>query len=127
MFSLLHVNFFFSEKSKSPWYQQGENGELEFLGRHKKFILEIQKVSYGAWLNSGRFKDFESERDAYLFLSRYSKQLKISIKCNRCNDDISKEHVKCLECKDVELCGECHGSYQEPDGHVVTHTMVKLR
>lgn len=72
-------------------------------------------------------KDFESQRDAYLCLSRCSKQLKISIKCNSCNNDIFKEHVKCLECKDVDLCGECHGSYQEPGRHVVTHTMVKLR
>ena len=51
----------FSGKSKSPWYQQGGNGELEFLRRHKKFTLEIQKVSFNAWLNSVEFKDFESQ------------------------------------------------------------------
>ena len=97
------------------------------MRRQKEIILEMQKVSFDAWLNSVELKDFESQRDAYLCLSRYSKQLKIRIKCNSCNDYIFEEQVKCLECKDIDLCGECHGSYQEPGGHVVNHTMVKLR
>ena len=110
-----------------PGYLLDDNAELEFLRRQKSSIPEIEKVSFNKWLSNTAVKDFETERDALLCLSRYSKQLNLQNRCASCNNDIFEEHIRGLECRDLDMCGECHDNNKEPNGHAVFHVMVNLR
>ena len=121
----VYVCFADSGYSITPWYLQDEIAELNFLRRHKSFILEIESSSAEKWIQSGTFKGFESERDAYLCLSRCSSNFVSSRKCNGCDQNSSK--YRCLQCRDMELCSKCYDEEEESSGHLTSHRMVRLR
>ena len=118
----LFIGFF-----EIPWYLRNEKAEVEFLRRHKTFTVELGNVSPNAWLTGGAFKDSESQKDARLFLSRYSKQLRLRRKCDSCKKSISRKHMRCLECSDLILCCKCYKKGKKPAGHEVFHLMTNLR
>ena len=122
-------SFLIAGHSINPWYMQDEMAELKLLRRHKDFLSEIESSSADTWIRNGTFKDFESERDAYLCLSRCSPKLGLSRRCTGCNKFLHAQIPKyrCLECKDMEICGDCYHKGEEPSGHSTNHRMVNLR
>ena len=123
------ILFLIAGPSVNPWYMQDEIAELKLLRRHKSFMSEIESCSVDTWIQNGTFKDFESERDAYLCLSRCSPKLGLSRNCSGCSKILNAyiPKYRCLECKDVEICGDCYSRGEEPSGHSTNHKMVSLR
>lgn len=80
-----------------------------------------------AWLKKRPLKDFESQRDAYLCLSRHPKDFHVRRKCSGCENSISGKHMRCLECRDVGLCRKCYEQGDEPNDHAACHIMANLR
>lgn len=115
--------------SINPWYVRDEVAELELLRRHKSFISEIERSSADTWIRSGIFRDFESERDAYLCLSRCSSRPGFEMKCNSCSKKVNSKtkRYRCLDCKDMNLCGDCYMKGEEPNDHTNSHRIVRLR
>ena len=97
---------------------QDEIAELDLLRRHKSFASEIERSSADTWMQSNISKDFESERDAYLFG-----------KCNGCkvNLDYISNSCRCLQCKDMELCFDCYIKEEDINGHATSHRMIDTR
>ena len=126
---LLHSFHIYSitGNSRNPWYIRDKNAELEFLRRHKKFTSEIKTFSVLTWLQNGAFRDFESERDAQLCLSRNSHQLGFLSKCDGCLKDILGIKYRCLECRDMDLCLNCNQRLAIPVGHEHFHKMAEMR
>ena len=117
-----------TEDSVDSWYWGDEFAELEFLRRHKNFISEIERSSAEKWKQGKTFRDFVSEQDGYLCLTRGSDRLGLTRICQACNI-INEEYegIRCLDCKDMELCSKCYEKEEKPDGHKKSHRMVKLR
>ena len=101
--------------------------ELEFIWRHKRFLSEIKSASVSKWVRSGAFKNLESERDANLFLSRYSIQLGLNSLCRGCSANIKGRKYRCLDCRDMELCEDCYEERATPNDHAVSHVTAELR
>ena len=119
-----------AEYSVNSWYWGDEAAELEFLKRHKNFILEIEKSSADTWIQSKTFKDFDSEQDGLLCLTRGSDRLGLTRICHACNCITQFQKVpavRCLNCKVTELCLKCYQDEKEPNGHKRSHRMVRLR
>ena len=112
-----------------PWYLRDENAEIEMLKRHKSFLSEFKTYSGSIlpWLRNIEFEDLESERDAWLCVSRNPRQLGTCGRCDGCNRKIKGIEYLCLECKDLALCGKCHQQRTEPLGHASFHKMAELR
>lgn len=108
---------------------QDEIAELNILRRHKSFASEIERSSVDTWMQSNISKDFESERDAYLFLSKCFRRFGLFGKCNGCkvNLDYKSHRYRCLQCRDMELCSKCYDEEEESSGHLTSHRMVRLR
>ena len=97
------------------------------MRRHKKFLSEIKYYSASKWPRRSASEDFESEKDAKLCLSRNSKQLGFFSKCDGCQRNIIGIKYRCLECKDMDLCKNCHERKTVPSGHARFHKMAELR
>ena len=96
----------------------------------QKFILEIEKSSADTWIQSKTFKDFDSEQDGSLCLTRGSDRLGLTRICHACNCITQFQKVpavRCLNCKVTELCLKCYQDEKEPKGHKRSHRMVRLR
>ena len=121
------LTFLITGTSARPWYVRDENAEVTFLRRHKNLLSEIKFYSASKWPRRGAFADFESEKDAELCLSRNSKQLGFFSKCDGCQRRITGIKYRCLECRDMDLCANCHQQRKVPLGHINSHQMAKLR
>ena len=108
---------------------QDETAELDLLRRHKIFALEIERSSVDTWIQNSISKDFESERDAHLFLSRCSRRFHLLRKCNGCKVNLhwASPAYRCLDCRDMEFCLFCYIKEEEPDGHATSHRMIYNR
>ena len=108
---------------------QDETAELDLLRRHKIFALEIERSSVDTWIQNSISEDFESERDAHLFLSRCSSRFPLVRKCNGCRVNLHQRSTayRCLECRDMEFCFSCYINEEEPDGHATSHRMIDMR
>ena len=127
--TLQHSFFLIAAHSINPWYMQDENAELKFLRRHKDFIAEIKRSSTDTWIQNVTFKDFESECDAYLCLSRCPRKLGLVKECHSCDTILAIYRLtyRCLECKDVDICSDCYFRGEKLSGHSTNHRMVCLR
>lgn len=110
---------------------EDEDAELDFLRRHKRFASEIERSSVDTWMQSNVCGDLESERDAYLFLSRCGHRFGLTMKCNGCKcnlDNLSYRfpRYRCLECRDMELCWNCYIKEDEPNGHEISHRITDM-
>ena len=121
------LTFLITGTSARAWYVRDENAEITFLRRHKNLLSEIKFYSASKWPRRGAFADFESEKDAELCLSRNSKQLGFFSKCDGCQRRITGIKYRCLECRDMDLCANCHQQRKVPLGHINSHQMAKLR
>lgn len=108
---------------------QDEIAELDLLRRHKSFASEIERSSVHTWMQSKISKDFESERDAYLFLSRCFHRFDLFGKCNGCKVNLhyTSNSYRCLQCKDMELCFDCYIKEEDINGHATSHRMIDTR
>ena len=104
-----------------------EEKEIELCKRHKKYFREVQQVTANSWCLINQKKSLKFIRDMKLFMSRYSVNSVFVSECDGCAAYLPWTKHRCLDCFDLELCRSCYLSRKQPNGHLSTHKMIRLR